>query len=97
MKVLQTLSSQIFHTVVDGKKYRVDSVVEYLLDNDMNELKFELYEYIDLGETFELKRIGKKFYEFDAMSDNYIAEYTKGKMVKYTQEAIDHMVKKIVS
>ena len=31
------------------------------------------------------------------MSDNYIAEYTKGKMVKYTQEAIDHMVKKIVS
>ena len=39
MKVLQTLSSQIFHTVVDGKKYRVDSVVEYLLDNDMNEFK----------------------------------------------------------
>ena len=91
MKVVDTLSSQIFFTTIENVKYRIDSVVEYILEDGRNEFKYNMYEVIESEETFELKRLGKKLYQFESWNKEYIEEYTKGKMVKYTQKVIEKL------
>ena len=94
MKVLETVSGQIFYLTIEGQKYRVDSVAEYLLDNDMNQLKFRLYKYIDLGDFFELERMGTKFYEYDCITTDHIKSTTpNSKQVEYTDKVIETIVK----
>lgn len=93
MKVVQTISSQIFFVTIKDVKYKVDSVAEYLLDNGLNQFKYCVSEYVDLGDTYELKSLGTKLYDFDSLNTDYIERYTKGKMVKYTKEVIETLVK----
>ena len=94
MNLITSISNQIFRVKIEGKEYQIDGVVEYILDNDMHQFKFNMYEVVDLGECFELKRMGVKYYEFEAWSNDYIKSFVPNcKMVEYKDETIEKLAK----
>jgi len=94
MNVITTISNEIFRVTIEGTEYQIDGVVEYILENGMNQFKFHMYEVVDLGECFELKRMGVKYYEFEAWNNDYIESHVpNSKMVKYTKEVIEKLAK----
>ena len=94
MNLITSISNQIFRVKIEGVEYQIDGVVEYILDNDMHQFKFNMYEVVDLGDYFELKRMGVKYYEFEPWSNNYIKSFIPdSKMVEYTEETIEKLAK----
>jgi hypothetical protein len=89
MKTIVTLSSQI--TKVND--VRIEGITEFVLENGNNCFEFKLTKLIDKGDSYDFETIGRKKVEFQSYNNDYIKSFKNGKMVEYTQELIEKLVK----
>lgn len=89
MKTVTTFSRQV-RIIGD---IQIELITEYILDNGNNCFEFSLTRLIDNGDSYNLRPIGIKRFEFQAYNNLYIKNFINVKKVEYTDELIEKLVK----